>query len=157
RLRCGDPDADGLAAAFGRREISCGWTLNVEREDVCPVLTLPEGIDFEEYLETLEKKHRHEIRRKIRRAAAAGQIELVESSDPLSELPAFIELHQKKWGADGLFPPPPGGSGARTFCPACSRGFAPPASLRLGSCPFAGRRWRAGSTSAGGAVARSTH
>jgi len=144
RLRCGDPNADGLAAAFGRREISCGWTLNVEREDVCPVLTLPEGIDFEEYLETLEKKHRHEIRRKIRRAAAAGQIELVESSDPLSELPAFIELHQKKWGADGLFPPTPGGERSRTFVRRMFEEFGPHGMLRLSFLSVGGRRVAAG-------------
>ena len=41
RLRCGDPTADALAAAFGAREMAEGWTLNVEREDVCPVVTLP--------------------------------------------------------------------------------------------------------------------
>ena len=41
RLRCGDPAADALAAAFGAREMAEGWTLNVEREDVCPVVTLP--------------------------------------------------------------------------------------------------------------------
>ena len=38
RLRCGDPAADALAAAFGAREIAEGWTLDVEREDVCPVV-----------------------------------------------------------------------------------------------------------------------
>ena len=43
RLRCGDPTADALAAAFGAREMAEGWTLNVEREDVCPVVTLPVG------------------------------------------------------------------------------------------------------------------
>ena len=42
RLRCGDPAADALAEAFGRREIACGWTLNLEQEDVCPVVTLPD-------------------------------------------------------------------------------------------------------------------
>ena len=45
RLRCGDPAADALAAAFGAREMAEGWTLNVEREDVCPVVTLPDGRD----------------------------------------------------------------------------------------------------------------
>ena len=43
RLRCGDPTADALAAAFGAREMAEGWTLTVEREDVCPVVTLPVG------------------------------------------------------------------------------------------------------------------
>ena len=73
RLRCGDPAADALAAAFGAREIAEGWTLNVEREDVCPVVTLPDGGDMDGYLATLGKKERHEIRRKVRRAAAVGR------------------------------------------------------------------------------------
>ena len=73
RLRCGDPAADALAAAFGAREIAEGWTLNVEREDVCPVVTLPTGADIDDYLATLGKKERHEIRRKVRRAEAVGE------------------------------------------------------------------------------------
>ena len=48
RLRCGDPAADALATAFGAREIAEGWTLNVEREDVCPVVTLPAGCDMDD-------------------------------------------------------------------------------------------------------------
>ena len=115
RLRCGDPAADALAAAFGRREIDNGWTLNLEREDVCPVVTIPEGTTFEDCLATLDKKTRHEIRRKIRRAEAAGEIELKVVAEPLAELDAFIDLHQSKWGADGLFPPTPGGDASRTF------------------------------------------
>ena len=51
-----------------------GWTLDVEREDVCPVVTFPEGVDIEGYLATLGKKERHEIRRKVRRAEAVGEI-----------------------------------------------------------------------------------
>ena len=115
RLRCGDPAADALAAAFGRREIDRGWTLNLEREDVCPVVTLPEGVGFEDYLSTLDKKARHEIRRKFRRAEAVGEVELKVVAEPLTELDAFIDLHQRKWGADGLFPPTPGGDASRVF------------------------------------------
>ena len=115
RLRCGDPAVDALAAAFGRREISDGWTLNLEREDVCPVASIPEGIGFEGFLSTLDKKARHEIRRKIRRAGAAGDIELAHSPDPLTDLDVFIDLHQSKWGPDGLFPPTPGGDASRVF------------------------------------------
>src|SRR6476659_4743044 len=37
RIRCGDPVADELAAAVGAVEMREGWTLTVEREDVCPV------------------------------------------------------------------------------------------------------------------------
>ena len=115
RLRCGDPTADALADAFGRREMEESWTLNLEREDVCPVVHLPEQIDFEGYLATLDKKERHEIRRKIRRAEAAGELALRPSQDPLLDLEIFIEMHQKKWGDKGLFPPTPGGDAAKTF------------------------------------------
>ena len=114
------PPADALAASFGAREIAQGWTLNVEREDVCPVVTLPEGADMDGYLATLGKKERHEIRRKVRRAEAAGEVLLTESADPLADLDAFIDLHQKRWGVDGLFPPTPGASRAGSSSAACS-------------------------------------
>jgi len=87
----------------------------VEREDVCPVVTLEPGLDFEAYLGTLGKKERHEIRRKIRRAEAAGTLALDPSADPLADLDAFIDLHQRRWGADGLFPPTEGGAMSRRF------------------------------------------
>ena len=115
RLRCGDPAAEALAAAFGAREIAEGWTLNVEREDVCPVVHLAEDLSMEDYLGTLGKKERHEIRRKVRRAEAVGDVRLDESADPVSDLDAFVELHQKRWGADGLFPDTPGGAQSRVF------------------------------------------
>jgi CelD/BcsL family acetyltransferase involved in cellulose biosynthesis len=115
RLRCGDPTSDALAAALGAREMAEGWTLNLEREDVCPVVTLPEGTDLDGYLATLGKKERHEIRRKVRRAESVGEIRLDDSSDPLVDLDAFIELHQKRWGALGLFPDTPGGAQSRVF------------------------------------------
>ena len=115
RLRCGDPFAEELAAALGAAEIANGWTLNVEREDVCPVVTLPEGVDMEGFLATLGKKERHEIRRKVRRAEAIGEIRLEDSADPLADLDAFIDLHQKRWGEAGLFPPTIGGDQSRTL------------------------------------------
>ncbi len=115
RLRCGDPAADALAAAFGAREIAEGWTLNVEREDVCPVVHLPVAASMDDYLGTLGKKVRHEVRRKVRRAEAAGAVRLEDSADPRADLEAFIDLHQKRWGSDGLFPDTPGGAQSRVF------------------------------------------
>jgi Protein involved in cellulose biosynthesis (CelD) len=115
RLRQADPSTDALAAAFGAREIAEGWTLNIEREDVCPVIRLPEGADLDGLFATLGKKERHEIRRKVRRAEAAGAVELIESTDPVAELDAFIDLHQARWGDQGLFPPTPGGDQSRRF------------------------------------------
>jgi hypothetical protein len=109
RLRQADPATDAFATAFARREMAESWTLNVEREDVCPVVRLPEGADFDAFLASLGKKERHEIRRKVRRAEAVGPVELVESTNPLADLDEFIDLHQRKWGDRGLFPDTIGG------------------------------------------------
>ena len=144
RLRCGDPTADELAAAFGAREMAEGWTLNVEREDVCPVVTFPAGADMEAYLSTLGKKDRHEIRRKVRRAEAAGEIRLDDSADPLSDLEAFIELHQKKWAADGLFPDTPGGAQSRVLFQRLFELHGADGPLRMSFLSVGGRRIAAG-------------
>jgi len=45
-----------------------GWAVSMVRDDVCPVVVLPGT--WEEYLEMLDGKQRHEIRRKLRRASA---------------------------------------------------------------------------------------
>jgi hypothetical protein len=153
RLRRGDPTAEALAAAFGRHEIGEGWTLNLEQEDVCPVATLPAPADerptIDDFLATLDKVDRHEIRRKVRRAESAGPVELVESTDPQADLEAFIELHQARWGDEGLFPPTRGGDQSRTFVhrlfelmqqvPSDS-GSGPAASVHLTFLTIGGRR-----------------
>jgi len=121
-----------------------GWTLNVEREDVCPVVILPGGADMETYLDTLGKKDRHEIRRKVRRAEAVGEVRLDDSADPLSELESFIELHQKKWKADGLFPDTPGGAQSRVLFQRLFELHGADGPLRLSFLSVGGRRIAAG-------------
>lgn len=141
RLRENDPAVEALAAAFGARELDCGWTLNLEREDVCPVVRIQPGVDFETCLGTLSRKERHEIRRKVRRAEAAGPVQLVESNDPPAELGAFIELHQKRWGEDGLFPETRGGEGSRRFVERLFELFPSPlGSVHLTFLEIGGRR-----------------
>jgi CelD/BcsL family acetyltransferase involved in cellulose biosynthesis len=115
RLRAADPALDALASALSAAAPVAGWEVGVDHEDVCPVATLPDGTDFDGFLATLGKKERHEIRRKIRRAEAAGALSLDPSRDPLADLDAFIDLHQRRWGADGLFPPTEGGAMSRRF------------------------------------------
>jgi CelD/BcsL family acetyltransferase involved in cellulose biosynthesis len=146
RLRCGDPTADALAAGFGRREMDEGWTLNLEREDVCPVVRIPDDVDFEGYLGTLDKKARHEIRRKLRRAEAAGDVELVPSDGTTADLELFIDLHQAKWGADGLFPPTPGGELSRVFIRRWFEESGLDGPVRLRFVSVGGRRVAAGIT-----------
>ena len=144
RLRCGDPSADALAAAFGAREVAEGWIVNLEREDVCPVVTLPEGADMDGYLATLPRKERHEVRRKIRRAEAVGEIRLTDSPEPLADLDAFIELHQKRWGEMGLFSDTPGGAQSRVFFRRLFELFGPYGPLHLAFLTVGGRRIAAG-------------
>ncbi len=147
RLRCGDPSADALATAFGRLESTQGWTLNVEREDVCPVATIPDGVtDLDGFLAHLGKKDRHEIRRKIRRAEAVGEVALMPSLDQLGDLDAFIDLHQRRWGDAGLFPPTPGGDASRLFIRRLFEGFGQDGPVRLCFLTVGGRRVAAGIT-----------
>jgi CelD/BcsL family acetyltransferase involved in cellulose biosynthesis len=144
RLRHGDPAADELAAAFGRRVDAAGWCVTREEEDVCPVVSLPAGMDFEGFLGTLGKKERHEIRRKIRRAEAAGEVALVSSADPAADLEAFVELHQKRWGSEGLFPPTRGGAASREFFAALFTDCAPTGIVDLSFLTVGGKRIAAG-------------
>ncbi len=143
RFRCGDPAADALAAAFGARA-GHGWTTTREREDVCPVVTIDRDADFEGYLGSLGKKERHEVRRKLRRAEAAGAVELLRSPDPVADLDAFVDLHQKRWGADGLFPATPGGAQSRLFFRRLFELAGPDGTIQMRFLTVAGRRIAAG-------------
>ena len=137
-------DLLALETAFGRREQACGWTVSTEQEDVCPVVTLTAGASFDDYLGTLGKKERHEIRRKVRRAEAVGEIRLQDSTEPLADLPAFIELHQRRWGDRGLFPDTPGGEQSRVFARRLFELFAADGPLRLSFLTVGERRIAAG-------------
>jgi len=144
RLRCADPAADALAnalAAVGERQ---NWRVVREQEDVCPVVSLPLAADFDGYLDTLGKKTRHEIRRKIRRAEAVGPIEMTESQDPSADLASFIDLHQRRWGEAGLFPPTSGGAASRTFIYRLFEAFGADGPVRLSFLSVGGRRIAAG-------------
>ncbi len=48
-----------------------GFAVQVKHEDVCPFIRLP--ADFDSYLDQLDKKQRHELRRKLRRAQAEDE------------------------------------------------------------------------------------
>lgn len=71
-----------------------GWQLNVERLHHCPFIPLPG--DWEIYLAGIDKKQRHEIRRKIRRAENADipvRWRIVTQEDNLdAEIDAFLDV-----------------------------------------------------------------
>jgi hypothetical protein len=114
RLRGDDPALPALEAAFRRHAARQNWQVRMEIEDVCPVLTLPEG-GWEAYLAQLDGKARHEIRRKMRRAETAGPITFELAPLDAASADAFIDLHQARWGDEGLFPRTAGGDRSRQF------------------------------------------
>ena len=146
RLRAGDPAADALTASFEWAAPAAYWLVTREQEDVCPVLTLPAGAGFDDFLGTLDKKERHEIRRKVHRAEAAGETRLERSADPLGDLDAFVDLHQKRWGAEGLFPDTQGGAASRRFFGRLFEDCAPSGLVDLSFLTVGGRRIAAGVT-----------
>lgn len=68
-----------------------GWTTSTAKDDVCPVVQLPET--WEEYLEMLEGKQRREIRRKLRRASSSEDWYIVGPDQDLeAEMEGFLDL-----------------------------------------------------------------
>jgi len=73
-----------------------GWSAEVTQQDVCPVIML--AATWDEYLTGINKKQRHEIRRKMRKIEAETEVNwfVIESVDELAEaMDTFINLHQK--------------------------------------------------------------
>jgi len=73
-----------------------GYQALVEVEDVCPIIDLP--ATWDDYLMTLDKKQRHEVRRKLRKADREADTRFVivgPDHDLQAEMQAFIDLHQK--------------------------------------------------------------
>lgn len=70
----------------------CGLLTQIVQEDVCPVVDLPGT--YEAYLESLDKKQRHELRRKRRRAEDYGVDHYVVGPEHAlpEEIDAFLEL-----------------------------------------------------------------
>lgn len=73
-----------------------GYQALVEVEDVCPLIELP--ATWDEYLGMLDKKQRHEIRRKLRKAEGGADAEFYvvgAGHDLKAEMEDFVDLHQK--------------------------------------------------------------
>jgi len=88
------PDSSPTRAALKSESGTRGWTY---REEIYrPTPRIPLNRDFESYLAGIEKKQRHEIRRKMRRAAeyeVPVRFYIVEDTAALdSEIEAFFQL-----------------------------------------------------------------
>lgn len=84
------PTLPALKAAAEKR----GWQYNLEKLQPCPYVPLPG--DWDTYLAGIDKKQRHEIRRKIRRAESYEEPVrwyIVEDGETLdAEIEDFLEL-----------------------------------------------------------------
>jgi len=91
-LPAGSPTVSAVVESCRAR----GWDVHQTVEDVCPLFALPHT--WAEYLsQTLNKKQRHELRRKIRRAEGRTRVEWhwVDNPDTLSEdLDIFFQMHK---------------------------------------------------------------
>ncbi len=89
------PAASPTVSAVAELARARGWDVMQAREDVCPVLDLPATWDG--YLaERLDKKKRHELRRKMRKAEREVDVHwyLVEPHNLDVGLQVFFELHR---------------------------------------------------------------
>jgi CelD/BcsL family acetyltransferase involved in cellulose biosynthesis len=88
---CNFPQDSPALAELPALARSRGFEVTVQVEDVCPVIQLPES--FEDYIATLDKKNRHELRRKIRRSTGQVAWYIVGAEHDLdTELEQFLRL-----------------------------------------------------------------
>ena len=89
------PGNSPIITQFSEAAEHAGWNVKIEQEDVAPRLDLP--ATWDEYVSSLRKKDRHELRRKLRRLEAAGeirQIELTSEEDVEAAMGDFMRLHR---------------------------------------------------------------
>ena len=104
---CNIPAASPTRTILPQMALRCNQPFREEIHEVCPVIALP--ATFDDYLGQIDKKQRHEIRRKLRRAAAAGaRVTRVGPNDDLAQaVEDFLALLQKstrekqEWLNDG--------------------------------------------------------
>ncbi len=84
----GVPAAGALRAALLAAADRYGWTASEEPEAVTPVVELPDT--WEAYVAALSKKHRHELRRKLRNLERAGEVGFESAAAP-GELAGAVE------------------------------------------------------------------
>ncbi len=93
------PAASSTRAVLPELVARRGWQMTDEPQVVCPIIRLPAS--FEDYLASLDKKERHEMRRKLRRAESVEGLTwyAITADDHQHDLDqaaeAFIELMMK--------------------------------------------------------------
>jgi CelD/BcsL family acetyltransferase involved in cellulose biosynthesis len=83
---------------------SHGFSYTCQELEVVPTLTLP--ISYESYLDQLDKRNRHEIKRKLKRVESLEKIRTQKITDPQelrTHADDFIQLHQNSSPSKGKF------------------------------------------------------
>ena len=83
-------------------------------EEPAPAIDLTGITTFDGHLERIDKKDRHEIRRKVRRGEGAG-VTISSKQHAVEDLAEFIKLHRARWGHHGLFTDDEKGARDETF------------------------------------------
>ena len=128
------PEEGPTLGAFDSALTSAGYRVTRSRQTVSPVLSLPDSYDG--YVQSLGKKERHELRRKVRRLESAGAASFRFASDRERGvvLDRFFELHRLSRGEKADFMTPD----AEHFFRDIADALAPLDRLRLGVLSFDG-------------------
>ena len=111
RLRRADQAHELLMSALANNETR---TATLTIEDPAPAIYLTNITTFDEHLERIDKKDRHEIRRKVRRGEGSG-VTISAKAHAVDDLAEFIKLHRARWGHHGLFTEDEKGARDETF------------------------------------------
>ena len=91
---CNVPETSPLLSGFGDALQASGLMVEITQQEVCPVVDLPD--DFADYVQGLDKKQRHELRRKMRKIEGLGDDMawyIVDESHSLDdEIAQFLDL-----------------------------------------------------------------
>lgn len=96
--------ATGLAPVLAARARAAGMAAETLRDEPFAVLDLPGAWD--DYVGALSRKHRHELRRKLRRFAAEhgpAALRTATTATLEADLATFVGLHRSSAGAKGTF------------------------------------------------------
>ena len=128
------PEEGPTLDAFGSVLTDAGYQVTRSRQTVSPMLALPDSYD--DYVRSLGKKERHELRRKVRRLEGAGTASFRFASDAErgAVLDRFFELHRLSRGEKADFMTPD----VERFFRDIADALAPLGRLRLGVLSFDG-------------------
>lgn len=90
---CNIPEVSPTSAKLGDALRARGFTVEIELQEVCPVIELPDS--YVDYINSLDKKQRHELKRKVRRAEGEATLDwyIVGPEHQLdTELEHFLDL-----------------------------------------------------------------